>query len=115
VNPFDLERFNAGDFAAAAENEALARTISRVLYPEDSTEKGKRLRLTQEYFFTAASVRDILRRFLSDHADLRLLPQKVAIQMNDTHPAIAGPELVRCCMMNTGWPLTRRCTSPRAA
>ena len=95
VNPFDLERFNAGDFAAAAENEALARTISRVLYPEDSTEKGKRLRLTQEYFFTAASVRDILRRFLSDHADLRLLPQKVAIQMNDTHPAIAGPELVR--------------------
>lgn len=95
VNPFDLERFNAGDFAAAAEGEALARTISRVLYPEDSTEKGKRLRLTQEYFFTAASIRDIVRRFETDHKDLRLLPQKVAIQMNDTHPAIAGPELLR--------------------
>jgi starch phosphorylase len=95
VDPFDLERFNAGDFAAAAEAEALARTISRVLYPEDSTEKGKRLRLTQEYFFSAASIRDILRRFEQDHGDLRLLPQRVAIQMNDTHPAVAAPELVR--------------------
>ena len=104
VNPFDLERFNAGDFAAAAENEALARTISRVLYPEDSTEKGKRLRLTQEYFFSAASIRDILRRFLTDHSDLRLLPQKVAIQMNDTHPAIAGPELVRLLHDEHGLP-----------
>ncbi len=104
VDPFDLERFNSGDFAAAAENEALARTISRVLYPEDSTEKGKRLRLTQEYFFSAASIRDILRRFLTDHADLRLLPQKVAIQMNDTHPAIAGPELVRLLHDEHGLP-----------
>lgn len=104
VNPFDLERFNAGDFAAAAEGEALARTISRVLYPEDSTEKGKRLRLTQEYFFTAASVRDIVRRFETDHNDLRLLPQKVAIQMNDTHPAIAGPELVRILHDERGLP-----------
>ena len=95
VDPFDLQRFNAGDYAAASENEALARTISRVLYPEDSTDKGKRLRLTQEYFFSAASIRDILRRFETDHRDLRLLPQKVAIQLNDTHPAIAGPELVR--------------------
>ncbi len=95
VDPFDLKRFNEGDYAAASENEALARTISRVLYPEDSTEKGKRLRLTQEYFFSAASIRDILRRFETDHRDLRLLPQRVAIQLNDTHPAIAGPELVR--------------------
>ncbi len=104
VTPFDLERFNAGDFAAAAENEALARTISRVLYPEDSTEKGKQLRLTQEYFFSTASIRDILRRFESNHADLRLLPQKVAIQMNDTHPAIAGPELVRLLHDERGLP-----------
>ncbi|QMU58424.1 MAG: glycogen/starch/alpha-glucan family phosphorylase [Boseongicola sp.] len=91
----DLERFNRGDYAGAAEPEALARTISRVLYPDDTTDGGKTLRLKQEYFFTAASLRDILRRFESEHSDLRDLPKKVAIQLNDTHPAIAGPELVR--------------------
>ena len=92
---FDLERFNRGEYAAAAEPEALARTISRVLYPDDTTDQGKTLRLKQEYFFTAASLRDILRRFLTEYDDLRKLPQKIAIQLNDTHPAIAGPELVR--------------------
>jgi starch phosphorylase len=93
--PFDLGRFNEGDYAAAAAPEALARTISRVLYPDDSTGQGKELRLKQEYFFTAASLRDILRRFDSEYNDLSQLPHKVAIQLNDTHPAIAGPELVR--------------------
>jgi glycogen phosphorylase len=92
---FDLERFNKGEFLMATAPEALARTISRVLYPNDSTAEGRDLRLKQEYFFAAASVRDILRRFLSEYDDLRLLPQKVAIQLNDTHPAIAAPELVR--------------------
>jgi len=92
---FDLQKFNQGDYLAAAEPEALARTISRVLYPDDTTEQGKELRLKQEYFFTAASVRDIIRRFKSECADPRQLPKRVAIQMNDTHPAIAGPELVR--------------------
>lgn len=95
VDPFDLDLFNSGDFAAASEDEALARTISRVLYPEDSNEAGKELRLKQEYFFSAASIRDILRRFDSQHKDLSKLPTKVAIQSNDTHPAIAGPELLR--------------------
>ncbi|NVK46854.1 MAG: glycogen/starch/alpha-glucan phosphorylase [Rhodobacteraceae bacterium] len=95
VDPFDLGLFNSGDFAAASEHEALARTISRVLYPEDSNEAGKELRLKQEYFFSAASIRDILRRFDSQHNDLKLLPKKIAIQLNDTHPAIAGPELLR--------------------
>ncbi len=95
VDPFDLGLFNSGDFAAASEHEALARSISRVLYPEDSNEAGKELRLKQEYFFSAASIRDILRRFDSKHDDIRLLPTKVAIQSNDTHPAIAGPELLR--------------------
>ncbi|MBD3678456.1 MAG: glycogen/starch/alpha-glucan phosphorylase [Rhodobacteraceae bacterium] len=95
IHAFDLDRFNRGEYAAAAEPEALARTISRVLYPDDTTEQGKELRLKQEYFFTAASLRDILRRFCSEHDDLRKLPAKVAIQLNDTHPAIAGPELVR--------------------
>lgn len=91
----DLASFNRGQYAAAAEPEALARSISRVLYPDDSSAEGKALRLKQEFFFTSASIRDILRRFLSEYDDLRLLPQKVAIQLNDTHPAIAGPEMVR--------------------
>jgi starch phosphorylase len=95
VKLFDLERFNRGEYAAAAEPETLARTISRVLYPDDTTEAGKSLRLKQEYFFTAASLRDILRRYLSEYSDLSGLPAKAAIQLNDTHPAIAGPELVR--------------------
>jgi len=92
---FDLNRFNAGDFAAASEAEALARSLSRVLYPNDTTEGGKELRLSQEYFLTSASVQDILRRYLAAHQDLLKLPEFVAIQMNDTHPAIAGPELIR--------------------
>lgn len=99
---FDLERFNSGDFMQAAAPEVLAETISRVLYPDDSTEQGKALRLQQEYFFTAASLRDILRRFLGGNSDIRALPTKVAIQMNDTHPAIAGPELIRLLMDDHG-------------
>jgi len=92
---FDLERFNRGDYAAAAEPEALARTLSRVLYPDDTTYAGKELRLKQEFFLTSAALQDILRRYLNSHTDLHALPTKVAIQMNDTHPAIAGPELIR--------------------
>ena len=92
---FNLERFNRGDFAAAAEPETLARTLSRVLYPDDTTYQGKELRLKQEFFLTSAALQDILRRFKAAHSDLAALPKYVAIQMNDTHPAIAGPELVR--------------------
>jgi starch phosphorylase len=95
VQGFDLDSFNRGDFVAAVRPEETARSISRVLYPNDDTDIGKELRLKQEYFFTAASLADILRRFDHEHGDLRILPQKVAIQLNDTHPAIAGPELVR--------------------
>lgn len=92
---FDLGRFNAGDYTAAAAPEALARTLSRVLYPEDRTENGKELRLKQEFFLTSAAMQDILRRFLSEYDDFARLPDKVAIQLNDTHPALAGPELIR--------------------
>lgn len=99
---FDLERFNRGDYAAAAEPEALARTLSRVLYPDDTTYSGKELRLKQEFFMTSAALQDILRRFLQGHSDLKLLPEKVAIQMNDTHPAIAGAELVRLLVDDHG-------------
>ncbi|MEQ9608497.1 MAG: glycogen/starch/alpha-glucan phosphorylase, partial [Kiloniellaceae bacterium] len=93
---FDLEPFNRGDYMAAAAPSVLAETISRVLYPDDTTEQGKALRLKQEYFFTAASLADILRRFLTHHdTDVTKLPQFIAIQLNDTHPAIAFPELIR--------------------
>ncbi len=95
VDPLDLTRFNHGDYVGAAAPEMLARSISRVLYPDDTTPAGKELRLKQEYFFTAASLHDILRRFDSEYDDIRLLPEKVAIQLNDTHPSIAGPELLR--------------------
>lgn len=102
---FDLESFNQGDYLAATEPEALARTISRVLYPDDTTPVGKELRLKQEYFFTAASIQDLLRRFLSEGHDLRDLANKVAIQLNDTHPAVAGAELVRLLADEHGLPI----------
>lgn len=92
---FDLEKFNEGDYLAANAPEALARTVSRVLYPDDTTEAGKELRLKQEYFFTSASIQDLLRRFISEGKNLKELSKHVAIQLNDTHPAIAGPELIR--------------------
>jgi len=101
---FDLERFNSGDHTAAAAPQELARTLSRVLYPEDTTDSGKELRLKQEFFLTSAALQDILRRFLSEYDDIALLPQKVAIQMNDTHPALAGPELIRLLVDEHGLP-----------
>ena len=103
IHPFDLDAFNHGDFARAAAPEALARTISRVLYPDDTTEQGRELRLKQEYFLTASALRDILRRFSNQFDDLRKLPEKVAIQLNDTHPAIAGPELIRILVDEKGF------------
>jgi starch phosphorylase len=99
---FDLASFNRGDYLAASRSEALARTITRVLYPDDTTETGKELRLKQEYFFTSASLQDLMRRFLQDHDDIRDLPDAAAIQLNDTHPAIAGPELIRLLVDHHG-------------
>jgi starch phosphorylase len=92
---FDLARFNHGDYAAAAEPETLARTLSRVLYPDDTTFQGKELRLKQEYFLVSSALQDILRRHLAGGFALVDLPAHAAIQMNDTHPALAGPELIR--------------------
>jgi starch phosphorylase len=94
-NLIDLEAFNRGDYTRAVAEQITAQAISRVLYPNDATEAGQELRLKQEYFFTAASLQDILRRHLSYHASLESLPDKVAIQLNDTHPALAVPELLR--------------------
>ena len=102
IREFDLEPFNRGDWMAAAAPSVLAETISRVLYPDDTTEQGRELRLKQEYFFTAASLADIVRRFLARHDDVSGLPRAVAIQLNDTHPAIAFPELVRLLVDDHG-------------
>ncbi|WP_145155696.1 glycogen/starch/alpha-glucan phosphorylase [Pseudomonas oryzihabitans] len=90
-----LETFNAGDHVGAVANEARAESISRVLYPADSSEAGQELRLRQEYFFVAASLADLTRRHLKQHNDLLSLPEHVSIQLNDTHPAIAVAELMR--------------------
>jgi glycogen phosphorylase len=95
VREFDLAPFNRGDFVGAVAPTVLAQTISRVLYPDDSTPQGKELRLKQEYFFVAASLADILRRFRAQRSDFKLLPSALAIQINDTHPALAVPELIR--------------------
>ena len=102
VRDFDLEPFNRGDWMAAAAPAVLAETISRVLYPDDTTEQGRELRLKQEYFFTAASLADILRRYQAHHDDVAKLPRAIAIQLNDTHPAIAFPELIRLLVDDHG-------------
>jgi glycogen phosphorylase len=92
---FDLALFNKGDYARAVEAKNQSETVSRVLYPDDSTRHGRELRLRQEYFFVSASLQDILRRYQHDHDGFAKLPDKVAIHLNDTHPAIAVPELMR--------------------
>ena len=111
----DLDAFNRGDYMQSVADQVAAESISRVLYPNDSTEAGQELRLRQEYFFTAASLMDILRRHLSTHADLGELDRHVALQLNDTHPAIAVPELLRLLIDEHGmdfeqaWTITRGC------
>ncbi|TWI54834.1 starch phosphorylase [Pseudomonas duriflava] len=90
-----LDTFNAGDHIGAVADQARAESISRVLYPADSTEAGQELRLRQEYFFVAASLADLTRRHLKQHGDIMSLPEHNAIQLNDTHPAIAVAELMR--------------------
>lgn len=92
---FDLNYFNQGDYIKAVEDKTVSENLSKVLYPADTTVMGKELRLRQQYFFVSASLQDILERFLKTHSDLTLLPEKVAIQLNDTHPSIAIPELMR--------------------
>ncbi len=95
LDPIHLDAFNVGDYSGALADHNRAEIITRVLYPADSTPQGQELRLRQEYFFTSASLQDILRRHLQQHPDLKNLPDKVAIQLNDTHPAIAVAEMMR--------------------
>ena len=100
---FNWDVFNAGGYVDAQAEKSLTETISKVLYPNDSTEAGKELRLTQQYFFCAASLRDILRRYnRTHHHDYSEFAKKIAIQLNDTHPTIAIPELMRLLIDEEG-------------
>jgi starch phosphorylase len=91
----DLGAFNRGNYMAAVETKNHSENVSRVLYPDDSTPSGRELRLHQEYFFCSASVQDLLRRYLRTHDNFESLPDKVSIHLNDTHPVLAIPELMR--------------------
>ena len=111
---FDLRYFNQGDYIQAVADKNASENLSKVLYPNDSTEMGKELRLKQQYFFVSASLQDILYRYKKHHATWDELPNKVAIQLNDTHPAISIPELMRLLVDINGlewdhaWDLTTR-------
>lgn len=113
IDPILLDKFNSGDHIGALEESAKAEAITRVLYPADSTPAGQELRLRQEFFFSSASLKDIVRRHLQQYGDLGSLPDKVAIQLNDTHPAISVAELMRILVDDNGlkweeaWKLTK--------
>ncbi|RUX27086.1 glycogen/starch/alpha-glucan phosphorylase [Mesorhizobium sp. M7A.F.Ca.US.011.01.1.1] len=114
VDPILLDKFNAGDHIGALAESNKADALSRVLYPADSHKAGQELRLRQEYFFSTASLQDIVQRHLSQYGDLKSLPDKAAIHLNDTHPAIAVPELMRLLMdvhgmdFDQAWDITKR-------
>lgn len=114
IDPILLDKFNAGDHIGALAESNKADALSRVLYPADSHMAGQELRLRQEYFFSTASLQDIVQRHLSQYGDLKSLPNKAAIHLNDTHPAIAVPELMRLLMdvhgmdFDLAWDITKR-------
>ncbi|MFO0660117.1 MAG: glycogen/starch/alpha-glucan phosphorylase [Polyangiaceae bacterium] len=111
---FDLEVFNAGDYEKAVYDKTRSETISKVLYPNDSVQVGRELRLKQQYFFVACAIADIIRRHLRKHPDLTTLADKAAIQLNDTHPSVAIPELMRVLIddhqmgWDMAWAITQR-------
>jgi len=111
---FDFQAFSHGDFVAALAETLAAESLTRVLYPDDSTTQGQGLRFVQEYFLVACSLADLIRRFRRTNADWGALPDKAAIQLNDTHPSIAVPELMRLLLdeahlgWDQAWDLTQR-------
>ncbi|MFT4221016.1 MAG: glycogen/starch/alpha-glucan phosphorylase [Microbacterium sp.] len=115
TNSFDLRVFNSGDYEEAVRAQTFAENISKVLYPEDSTPQGKELRLQQQYFFCAASINDFLDHLLTSDYPLEKLPDRVIFQLNDTHPVIAVPELMRVLVDERGmdwdaaWEITQQC------
>ncbi len=115
TSSFDLREFNSGDYQEAVRAQVFAENISKVLYPEDSTPQGKELRLQQQYFFCAASIRDFLDNVLPEGFELERLPERVIFQLNDTHPVIAVPEFMRILVDERGlewdaaWAITQQC------
>src|SRR5512137_2852814 len=111
---FNFQEFSGGDFVGALAETLPAESLTRVLYPDDSTSMGQGLRFVQEYFLVACSLADLVRRFRNTNADWSALPDHVAIQLNDTHPAMAVPELMRILLddahlsWDQAWDLTRR-------
>ena len=111
---FDFQEFSSGDFVGALAETLQAESLTRVLYPDDHTAKGQGLRFVQEYFLVASSLADLVRRFRKTNTDWRTLPNKVAIQLNDTHPTMAVPELMRILLdevhlgWDEAWDLTQR-------
>ena len=112
-NEFDIHIFNSGDYVKAVEQKMISETVSKVLYPSDAAQSGRELRLLQEYFFVACAIRDITRSFFARGEDIHDFPSKVAIQLNDTHPALAIAELMRMFVdqhdlpWDLAWEITR--------
>ena len=110
---FDLDCFNVGEYVKAVQDKNDSENLSKVLYPDDSTQMGRELRLRQEYFFISASIQDIIRRYLLNNDDIRNLADHIAIQLNDTHPVLAIPELLRLLLdnyhlsWNQAWDISR--------
>ncbi len=100
---FDMKLFNSGDYVRSMEQKALAESITRVLYPEDNHSEGKSLRLSQQYFLVSATIQDIIQRHLRHYNSLDNLPEVVAIHLNDTHPVLAIPELMRIMLDECGY------------
>ena len=117
IVPFRIEAFNAGNYAGAVSEQIDAKNLSRVLYPDDSTPQGKELRFKQQYFFVSASLQDLLTQHLADRRPLKELPSAIAIQLNDTHPAMTIVELMRLLVDVHGvewadaWKITREVCS----
>ncbi|WP_057883673.1 glycogen/starch/alpha-glucan phosphorylase [Tsuneonella troitsensis] len=117
LDPIKLDEFNAGDHLGALAGQLRADTLVRVLYPADGSPAGQELRLRQEFFFSSASIQDIVRRHAQYHGDVRTLPDKAAIQLNDTHPSVAVAELMRLLIdehaipFAEAWDITKRTIS----
>ena len=114
-NKFDLQSFNQGNYAKAVEESNLAKILSEVLYPADEHYQGKELRLKQQYFFISATLQRIITRFKETHNDFSILPEKIALQLNDTHPSMAVAELMRILVdendvpWEEAWEITQKC------
>ncbi len=114
-NKFDLKSFNEGKYSKAVEEQNLAKNLSDVLYPADEHYQGKELRLRQQYFFISATIQSVVNKFKQMHSDFSLLPEKVAFQLNDTHPSVAVAELMRVLIdendleWDDAWEITKKC------